>query len=230
MFSSRPYEFFTSNEGLLLLVMRITLEILQALARAVDLASFKSVRDHFVIVLMTAGMLREGEATALEEYVIEIQSVDGVEVLMIRFQKSKTDQLRKGDTVFVGPGPDNTICPVRWFKIFVGYFRIRGAPSFFHSAKSFGKAPSEIPAICGVATNTMVKDRLELIGVNPTGYGSHSCRRGGATAAAAAGVDICLVKRHGRWLSDAVYSYVDDSIRRKLMVSCGIFSGFKSSS
>ena len=204
----------------------ITLEILQTLARGVNFNSFTSVRDHFLILLMMAGMLRGSEAAALEEDDIELLLVDGVEVLMIRVQKSKTDQLRKGDTVFVG-GPDSTVCPVRWFKIFVGYHRVKGAPTFFHSAVPAGKIPSEIPSICGATTNTTVKERLMQIGVDPRGYGSHSCRRGGASAAAAANIDICLIKRHGRWLSDAVFAYVDDSLQRKLMVSDGIFSGFK---
>ena len=41
-------------------------------------------------------------------------------------------------------------------------------------------------------------------------------------AAVTAGVDIVLVKRHGRWRSDAVYAYVEDSIERKLSVSLGV--------
>ena len=57
---------------------------------------------------------------------------------------------------------------------------------------------------------------LRRIGVNPTGYGSHSMRRGGATAAVKAKVQMHVVKRHGRWASDAVYPYVVDSDEGKL--------------
>ena len=62
------------------------------------------------------------------------------------------------------------------------------------------------------------------IGIDSSDYGSHSCRRGGATAAVAANVDIHLVKRHGNWKSDAVYLYVVDSVKARLSVSGAILA------
>ena len=50
-------------------------------------------------------------------------------------------------------------------------------------------------------------------------YGSHSLRKGGATAAAAAKVRTHVIKRHGRWLSDAVYIYIVDPVGERLEVS-----------
>jgi hypothetical protein len=203
----------------------LSLVILKRLGREVDFSSFTSVRDYFLILLMTLGMMRGSEAAALLEDDVEVKSVDGIQVLMIRIQKSKTDQLRVGDTVFLAAGPDNLICPLFWFKLYTEYFRSAGAPNFFHSKKTARSQPSALKGLVPATTCHILKDRLSAIGVDPKGYGSHSCRRGGATAAVAAGVDITLVKRHGRWKSDAVYSYVDDSMRRKLLVSAGIMSG-----
>ena len=167
-------------------------------------------------------MLRGSEAAALLEEDVELKVVEGQEVL-IRVQTSKTDQLRIDDTVFVAEGPDKITCPIEWFKAYKGY-RTEGAPTFFHAARSKGP-PSEVGAISGPTTNTALKKRVAALGVNPSGYGSHSCRRDGASAAVNAGVDIVLVKRHGRWKSDAVYSYVDISVKRRLMVSIGVLSG-----
>ena len=62
---------------------------------------------------------------------------------------------------------------------------------------------------------------LVRIGVDPTGYGSHSMRRGGATAAAKF-VRTHVLKRHGRWKSDAVYLYVDDDAETVLSVTDAI--------
>lgn len=56
------------------------------------------------------------------------------------------------------------------------------------------------------------KGILQQIGVQNYGeYSLHSCRRGGATAAAAAGVQDCQIKSHGRWLSNIyqIYTSVD---------------------
>ncbi len=48
--------------------------------------------------------------------------------------------------------------------------------------------------------------------------GSHSLRRGGATAAANAGVSVDDIKAHGRWRSDAVEVYIRRSAERRLRV------------
>jgi hypothetical protein len=71
----------------------------------------------------------------------------------------------------------------------------------------------------------IVKKWLKRINVDPAGYGSHSCRRGGVTAAVAANVEMLLVARHGNWTSDAVFLYVSDSHKRKLLVSRAILGG-----
>ena len=201
----------------------LSLDLLRRLAFNVNFFSFTSVPDFFMILIMTVGMLRGSEAAALLEEDVELKVVEGQEVLMILVQTSKTYQLRIDDTVFVAAGPDKMTCPIEWFKIYRG-FHTRGAPTFFHSANATDP-PSGIRAISGPTTNTALKKRVAAVGVNPSGYGSHSCRRGGTTAAVNAEVDIFLVERHGRWKSDAVYSYVDISVKRRLMVSIGVLSG-----
>ena len=65
----------------------------------------------------------------------------------------------------------------------------------------------------------MIKKWLLKINVSPAGYGSHSMRRGGATAAAKMHIRMHVLKRHGRWKSDAVYLYIDESTKDRLQVS-----------
>ena len=71
-------------------------------------------------------------------------------------------------------------------------------------------------------TRAHVADLLKVVaakcGCNPKKFGSHSLRRGGASAYAAAGVPDEDIKRFGRWLSDAYKLYVmlsDSSILSK---------------
>ena len=74
--------------------------------------------------------------------------------------------------------------------------------------------------------NHIVKDRLEAIGVDPTEYGSHSMRRGGATAAAAQGICERLIRKHGNWApgSRVVQMYIDDALMHVLETSQAILS------
>ena len=55
---------------------------------------------------------------------------------------------------------------------------------------------------------------LSRVGVkNPGAYGEHSGRRGGATAAAGAGMSLEKIKRHGRWRSISMpQEYIDDEL------------------
>ena len=63
-----------------------------------------------------------------------------------------------------------------------------------------------------------MKDRLEAIGVDPTEYGSHSMRRGGATAAVAQGICERLIRKHRNWApgSRVLQMYIDDTLMHVL--------------
>ena len=55
----------------------------------------------------------------------------------------------------------------------------------------------------------MVKSAGVALGEEAKDYGSHSFRRGGATAYMAAGVPYETVRMFGRWKSDCARSYID---------------------
>jgi len=138
-------------------------------------------------------------------------------VLVVLISSSKTKPQaqkkqrawREGDSVIIGPDKDERLCPIAWYK---RYSAMRekdlGSPSpqapFFYSTAS-ARQPLDSSRF-----NEIVKRWLGFINVDPTLYGGHSARVGGATAAAKALVDVRLIKRHGRWKSDAVYIYIRD--------------------
>jgi hypothetical protein len=64
-----------------------------------------------------------------------------------------------------------------------------------------------------------LKKLLKRIGVDPKQYGAHSCRKDGCTAAALAGIEVRVLKRHGNWKIDAVYTYIHESIPGRSSVS-----------
>jgi hypothetical protein len=66
----------------------------------------------------------------------------------------------------------------------------------------------------------LLLDKIAKLGFDPALFGMHSLRAGGATAAANAGVQDRLFKRHGRWKSESAKDgYVKDSVKRQLDVS-----------
>ena len=182
---------------------------------------FRLVRNQFLIMVMMGGMLRESEAVALtsddvwvDEVTVESKSK---KVLFIFIEKSKTDQERRGHTVVLGENEKNPIlCPVTWFEKYVAV-RNRKKKFFFH-------AHGTGDALAKTTPHHILKAMLEQMGVDAKKYGSHSCRRGGCTAAAAKHIQERLLMRHGNWKSSAVHDYIMEPMEDLLSVSLAIFT------
>jgi site-specific recombinase XerD len=177
-------------------------------------------RDVFMVLLLFTALLRESELVALKPDDVweEKLLVGGKEVntLFVYVEKSKTDQERRGHTIVVAQADDPRICPVGWFRVW-SQLRSKTAPYLFHREKSDEQLARDTP-------NGRVKFMLEKIGVDSTDYGSHSGRSGGATAAAAAGIEVRLLKKQGGWKSDAVFGYIRESAAELAAVSMAILN------
>ena len=203
----------TPSKGRLPLTFDILQKIVVSLGRNIE-----DIRNMFMIVLMTKGMLRESEAVNLKrEHVYEVLSKDNEPCLNIYVAKSKTDQAGDGSNVILATSED-CVCPVGWFR---EYCLLRSSDSeylFYQLSKRlYGSQLSS------TTPNFIVRNMLKRVGITDPRYGSHSCRRGGATAAVEAGTDLRLVSEHGRWKSDAVLKYVIDSDTTKQSVTKNMF-------
>ena len=134
-------------------------------------------------------------------------------------RKSKTDQFSENATIVIGGCPGNRLqlCPVAWYRLHAST-RL-ASPFVFHNFKVVNGAGQKLVKTTPCFT---VKRWLVKIGIDPKGFGSHSLRRGGATAAANARVQMHVIKRHGRWASDAVYLYIVDGLEEQLGVSAAV--------
>ena len=66
----------------------------------------------------------------------------------------------------------------------------------------------------------LLQEKLVQLGYSPDSFGIHSLRVGDTTAAANAGIQDRIFKRHGRWKTDgAKDGYIEDSIEKRLKVS-----------
>jgi site-specific recombinase XerD len=185
------------------------------LARKVDKTSFLDVRNHLMFCLMFKGMLRASSAAGLPANCIWIEIVDGEEVLFVFLESSKTDQYRLGTTILIGKGQEESSCPLYWYKLYAS-LKDPNEKAFFHMAPEARRQSNTFMAPGTI--NTLFKKKLKAAGIQ-TYLTSHSLRAGGVTAALRAGVDLRLVKHHGKWKSDAVLVYITESIANQLSVS-----------
>jgi len=202
----------------------LTVALLQRIVKDTKKGSWIDIRDNFMVVLLMAAMLRESELVALrmhgenEDVWLENFKEEGgkeYEVLFVYVEKSKTDQERRGHTIVVGPAEDPSICPIALFKQW-RKVRWQDHPYLFHAKSAERKMSSQTP-------NGRLKARLSRIGEDATKYGSHSGRRGMATAAAASRVQERLMRKHGNWKSDCIYRYIEESMSNRLQVSAAVF-------
>ena len=90
------------------------------------------------------------------------------------------------------------------------------AKFFFYSSKApYGQMATSSP-------NFIMKRWLTKIGIDPVGYGSHSGRKGGASAAASRHIEKRVLQRHVNWRSDAVNLYIEDDVEELLTCSKAI--------
>jgi hypothetical protein len=145
------------------------------------------------------GFFRLGEITAPSAALfdhhppdIAIDCRETPSLVQIHLRISKTDQERKGISVFIGSTSDD-LCPV---AAITAYMALRG-----DSQGPFFRFSNTRPLTKDQFTKH-VREALTYIGYNPEAYASHSFRGGAATTAAERGIEDSVIKALGRWKSD----------------------------
>ena len=170
---------------------------------------FVLLRTVWRIFIEFYGLLRFSEVSNLQ--FSDLTWTDfGLDIFISR---SKTDQHRKGDWVSIAVQPGSSGCPV----IFTHrYLSVLPYDSGFIIPSLKKSSPDPTSPL---KYNTALRDlrsALRLIGVDPTGYGEHSGRRGGTTAAAAKGATVDELMIQGRWRSESMPRlYTDNAIKCK---------------
>ena len=198
----------------------ITADMLKAMVEAAGPdPSLTEIRLLAVCLLAFAGFMRCDELVKLKCDDITFNS----ESMVVRVQSSKTDQYRDGASLVIARTGLPT-CPVAMME---RYFH-RGELESTHKGFVFRgvtptKAGERLRKTGGLSytrLRELLLSKISQLGYDPTLFSMHSLRAGGATAAANAGVEDRLFKRHGRWKSEtAKDGYVKDSVERRLEVS-----------
>ena len=139
-------------------------------------------------------------------------------------RKSKTDQLRQGDQVVIAQSGDS-VCPVSLLKTYLRKLDIDPHSNEFTfrplvKTKSSYKLIQKNKPISHTTFRDQLTKSLQNVVPDPSVYGTHSFRSGGASKAANSGVSDRLFQRHGRWKSVAAKNcYIKDDISSRLSVS-----------
>lgn len=140
----------------------------------------------------------------------------------IKITRSKTNQFGERDVFVAIPRiKGSSLCPIRALKTL---FRcVHTGPASFAFAYSKSKF---------LTYNSFRKNLLSLcsmVGIDPSSYGTHSCRRGGASFAAACLVDPRTIQLHGDWASSCFLHYIALDPSQKILAMSKMALGIKDS-
>ena len=152
--------------------------------------------------------------------------------VIILFPRSKTDQLGVGAEVAIHRSGSD-FCPVAFLEAYIKRlsweFQLEFPGKLYQGplfpgltvrkiATRFGNAITSLPVapspLSRSAATIALRKGLEKAGhPQASSFTLHSGRRGGASAAVAAGCDLLTLKRQGRWRSDSCPQlYVDEHV------------------
>ena len=172
-------------------------------------ASFAFIRTVWRIFIEFYGLLRFNEVSNL--LYSDILWTDlGFDIFI---SKSKTDQTRKGDWVSVAAQPGSSCCPVAFTR---RYLSLLPYDSGFIMPSLKNSIPDPKSPLKYSTALRDLRSALTKVGIDPTGYGEHSGRRGGTTAAAAKGASLDELMIQGRWRSETMPRlYTDNALKCK---------------
>ena len=185
-----------------------------------DLSNVLQLRNVCLYMLSFAGFFRSEEVLNIN--MSNIRFFEGF--IIIKVDKSKTDQFRQGDEVVIAQSEGN-VCPVFLLKEYLKKLDISPDSSEFIfrplvKTKSSYKLVKVDKNISYATFRGQLTKSLQGIVPDPSVYGTHSFRSGGASRAANSGVSDRVFQRHGRWKSVAAKDgYVKDDMSSRLAVS-----------
>ena len=142
----------------------------------------KKLRDRSIILIGFSGGFRRNEIVSLD-----CDDLDFVpEGLKLSIRRSKTDQFGEGFTKALPYFDSSQYCPVVSLKKLLDLSKIRSGPVFRRFSK--GSKLSE-NRLTDQTVALLIKEYLNLAGIDSKNFSGHSLRSGFATSAAESGVE-----------------------------------------
>ena len=165
----------------------------------------KKLRDRSIILVGFSGGFRRNEIVSLDYDDLEFVP----EGLKINLRRSKTDQFGQGSLKGLPFFENTNYCPVvslqKWIKI----SNISSGPLFRRFKKGSKLSKNRLT---DQSVALLIKDYLELAGIDSKNYSGHSLRSGFATSAAEAGVEERnIMAMTGHKSTEMVRRYIKES-------------------
>ena len=165
----------------------------------------KKFRDRSIILIGFSGGFRRSEIVGLDYDDLEFVK----EGLKINIKRSKTDQFGEG-TIKGLPFFDNSeYCPVVSIQNWIEISKINSGPLFRRFSKGSNLTEKRLT---DQTVALLIKNYLNLAGIDSRNYSGHSLRSGFATTAAEAGVEErSIMAMTGHKSSEMVRRYIKDA-------------------
>lgn len=198
----------------------ITKEILLDLCKLYDRnQDLTVIRDLCMILIAFTGFLRYNELSLIKCSNVTIEE-DFVKIVI---EKSKTDQYRNGNEIYIAKGQTEA-CPHAMLLKYIELSKTELKSDMylfrpiFKTKKMTGLIHKNKPLSYTRARETIIS-RIKMVAPN-LNIGLHSMRSGGATEVAKHDVNERCIKRHGRWKQDISKDrYIVDSVEKRLQVT-----------
>jgi site-specific recombinase XerD len=165
----------------------------------------KKLRDRTIILIGFSGGFRRNEIVS-----IDYDDLDFVpEGLKIIIRRSKTDQFGEGFTKALPYFDNSQYCPVVSLKKLLDLSKINSGPIFRRFIK--GSKLSE-NRLTDQTVALLIKEYLNLAGIDSKNFSGHSLRSGFATSAAESGVEErSIMSMTGHKSSEMVRKYIKEA-------------------
>jgi site-specific recombinase XerD len=170
-----------------------------------DKKEIKKLRDRSIILIGFSGGFRRNEIVSLD-----CDDLDFVpEGLKINLRRSKTDQFGEGFTKALPYFDSSVYCPVVSLKKLLDISKINSGPVFRSFVK--GSRLSE-NRLTDQTVALLIKEYLNLAGIDNKNFSGHSLRSGFATSAAESGVEErSIMAMTGHKSTEMVRRYIKEA-------------------
>jgi site-specific recombinase XerD len=197
----RKGNFQKGKKPILISDLKIIINVIDQQNREV----IKKLRDRSIILIGFSGGFRRNEIVSLDYDDLDFVT----EGLKINIKRSKTDQFGEGSKKALPYFDNSHYCPVVSLKNWINITKINSGPLFRRFSK--GSKLTE-KRLTDQTVALLIKEYLQLAGIDSKNYSGHSLRSGFATSAAESGAEErSIMAMTGHKSTEMVRRYIKEA-------------------